>query len=60
MTVLPYIVDGTSENFSRLMLENSRRGPVVVNFRSPRAGPCFVAMPRLIRVASEYGGGCWW
>lgn len=56
MTVLPYIVDGTSENFSRLVLENSRRGPVVVNFWSPRAGPCLVAMPRLIRVASEYGG----
>ena len=56
MTVLPYIVDGTSENFSRLVLENSRRGPVVVNFWSPRAGPCLVAMPRLVRVASEYGG----
>lgn len=56
MTVLPYIVDGTSENFPRLVLENSRRGPVVVNFWSPRAGPCLVAMPRLVRVASEYGG----
>ncbi|MHB8253269.1 MAG: thioredoxin family protein [Acidiferrobacter sp.] len=56
MTVLPYIVDGTAENFPRLVLENSRRGPVVVNFWSPRAGPCLVAMPRLIRVASEYGG----
>lgn len=56
MTVLSYILDGTSENFSRLVLENSRRGPVVVNFWSPRAGPCLVAMPRLVRVASEYGG----
>ena len=56
MTALPYIVDGTAENFPRLVLENSRRGPVVVNFWSPHAGPCLVAMPRLIRVASEYGG----
>lgn len=56
MTVLSYIVDGTSENFPRLVLENSRRGPVVVNFWSPRAGPCLVAMPRLVRVASEYEG----
>lgn len=56
MTVLPYILDGTAESFPRLVLENSRRGPVVVNFWSPRAGPCLVVMPRLIRVASEYGG----
>lgn len=56
MSVLPYIVDGTAENFPRLVLENSRKGPVVVNFWSPKAGPCLVAMPRLVRVASEYGG----
>ncbi|HUW98556.1 MAG TPA: thioredoxin domain-containing protein [Acidiferrobacter sp.] len=56
MTALPYIVDGTAENFPRLVLENSQRGPVVVNFWSPHAGPCLVVMPRLIRVASEYGG----
>ncbi len=56
MGVLPYIVDGSPESFPRLVLENSRRGPVAVNFWSPRAGPCFVAMPRLVRVAGDYGG----
>jgi len=56
MTVLPYIVDGTADNFPRLVLENSRRGPVIVNYWSPKAGPCLVAMPRLVRVAEEYGG----
>lgn len=56
MGVLSYIVDGSAENFSRLVLENSRRGPVAVNFWSPRAGPCLVLMPRLVRVAQEYGG----
>ncbi|WP_298138968.1 thioredoxin domain-containing protein [Acidiferrobacter sp.] len=56
MAVLPYIVDGTAENFSRLVLENSRRGPVAVNFWSPRAGPCLVLMPRLVRIAQEFGG----
>jgi putative thioredoxin len=56
MGVLSYILDGSAENFPRLVLENSRRGPVVVNFWSPRAGPCLVLMPRLVRVAQEYGG----
>lgn len=54
--VLPYVVDGTAENFSRVVLENSRRGPVAVNFWSPRAGPCLVLMPRLVRVTKEFGG----
>lgn len=56
MAVLPYIVDGSAEDFARLVLENSRRGPVAVNFWSPRAGPCLVLMPRLVRVAQDYGG----
>lgn len=56
MAGLPYIVDGTAETFPRLVLENSHRGPVAVNFWSPRAGPCFVIMPRLIRVVQGYGG----
>lgn len=54
--VLPYVVDGTAENFARVVLENSRRGPVAVNFWSPRAGPCLVLMPRLVRIAQEFGG----
>lgn len=54
--VLPYVIDGTAENFSRAVLENSRRGPVAVNFWSPRAGPCLVLMPRLVRIAEEFGG----
>ena len=54
--VLPYVIDGTAENFSRAVLENSRRGPVAVNFWSPRAGPCLVLMPRLVRIVEEFGG----
>ena len=56
MAVLPYVIDGTAENFARVVLENSRRGPVAVNFWSPRAGPCLVLMPRLVRIAQEFGG----
>ncbi len=56
MAILHYVVDGTADNFSRVVLENSRRGPVLVNFWSPHAGPCMVLMPRLVRVLGEYGG----
>lgn len=56
MTILPYVVDATADNFARVVLENSRRGPVLVNFWSPQAGPCMVLMPRLVRVLAEYGG----
>jgi putative thioredoxin len=38
------------------VLENSDRGPVVVFYWSPRAGPCMKLMPRLIRLADEYCG----
>ncbi|MDA8389956.1 MAG: thioredoxin domain-containing protein [Gammaproteobacteria bacterium] len=56
MAILPYVVDGTAENFPRVVLENSRRGPVLVHFWSPQAGPCMVLMPRLVRVLGDYGG----
>lgn len=52
----PYIFDATADNFPRLVLENSARGPVLVNYWSPRAGPCMMLMPRLVRLATEFGG----
>src|SRR5512139_2547329 len=52
----PYVFDATAENFPRLVLENSDKGPVLVNFWSPRAGPCLMLMPRLVRLAQEFGG----
>lgn len=51
-----YIVDATAENFRAVVLENSDRGPVLVNYWSPRAGPCMVLLPRLIRIATEFNG----
>ncbi len=56
MALSPYVFDATAENFNRLVLENSHRGPVLVHFWTPKAGPCFVLMPRLVRLATEYGG----
>jgi putative thioredoxin len=38
------------------VLENSDKGPVQVNYWSPRAGPCLMLMPRLVRLATEFGG----
>ncbi|HEX9625320.1 MAG TPA: tetratricopeptide repeat protein [Acidiferrobacterales bacterium] len=56
MSASPYIFDVGGDDFARLVLENSERGPVLVNYWSPRAGPCMVLMPRLVRLATEYGG----
>lgn len=56
MALSPYVFDASADNFSRLVLENSRRGLVLVHFWTPKAGPCMVLMPRLVKLAAEYGG----
>jgi putative thioredoxin len=56
MALSPYVFDASADNFNRLVLENSHKGPVLVHFWTPKAGPCFVLMPRLVRLATEYGG----
>lgn len=52
----PYVFDASAENFASLVLDNSMRGPVLVHFWSGKAAPCFIVMPRLVRLATEYGG----
>ena len=56
MALSPFVFDATAANFNRLVLENSHRGPVLVHFWTPKAGPCFMLMPRLVKLAGEYGG----
>ncbi len=56
MAELRFVFDATSDNFRTLVLANSEKGPVVVNFWSPRAGPCLMLMPRLLKLAEEFGG----
>ena len=56
MTLSPYVFDASAENFPRLVLENSAKGPVLVNYWSPHAGPCMMLMPRLVRLAAEFSG----
>ncbi|MEW5768792.1 MAG: tetratricopeptide repeat protein [Pseudomonadota bacterium] len=55
-TLSPFVFDATPENFESLVLGNSRKGLVLVHFWFPKAGPCMVLMPRLVRLATEYGG----
>jgi putative thioredoxin len=38
------------------VLGNSERGLVLVHFWSPKAAPCMLLMPRLVRLAGEYAG----
>jgi putative thioredoxin len=56
MALSPYVFDASAENFNRLVLENSHKGPVLVHFWTPKAAPCFILMPRLVKLATEYGG----
>ncbi len=52
----PYIFEGTAENFENLVLENSCKGPVLVNFWSPKAGPCLRLYPLLDKFIHESAG----
>ena len=56
MSLSPFVFDASAENFNRLVLENSHKGPVLVHFWTPKTGPCFMLMPRLIKLATEYNG----
>ena len=49
-------MDATRENFSQLVLGNSEKGPVMVHFWTPKAGPCMLLMPRLVKLTAEYSG----
>lgn len=52
----PYIHAGTTDTFQSLVLDNSHKGPVLVNFWSRKAGPCLRQYPILDKLIYEYGG----
>ena len=51
-----YIFEATRENFPALVLENSRKGLVLVDFWAPWAGPSLRQREMLTELANEYGG----
>ena len=52
----PYIHAANAENFQSLVIENSERGPVLVNFWSKKAGPCLRQYPLLDKLVHDYKG----
>jgi len=52
----PYIIAATSNNFRALVVENSKQGPVLVNFWSSKAGPSPHQYPVLDQVVQHYDG----
>jgi putative thioredoxin len=56
MTDLPQVLEATRENFSQLVLENSRKGLVLVDFWASYAGPSLRQRDLLLRLARAYGG----
>ena len=51
-----YIFEATGSNFEQLVLQNSHRGLVLVDFWSPRAGPSLRQRELLIQLAEALGG----
>ncbi|MFV2059751.1 MAG: tetratricopeptide repeat protein [Gammaproteobacteria bacterium] len=51
-----YIHDGNAENFPQLVIENSKLGPVLLNFWSRTAGPCLRQYPILDKLIHTYDG----
>ncbi len=56
MSTSSIVLDANHENFDALIVGNSMRGLVMAYFWSPRAGPCMMLKPRLVKLAAEYGG----
>lgn len=51
-----HVLNANRDNFAELVLGNSARGLVLVHYWTPTAGPCLRLMPRLVRLAEDYGG----
>jgi putative thioredoxin len=51
-----YIFEASGANFEQLVLQNSRRGLVLVDFWSPRAGPSLRQREMLTQLAESMGG----
>ncbi len=52
----PYIIEATSNNYRPLVIENSKQGPVLVNFWSKKAEPSLRQYPILDQIVQHYDG----
>jgi putative thioredoxin len=52
----PYILAANIDTFKSLVLDNSIKGPVLVNFWSRKAGPCLRQYPILDKLIHHYAG----
>ena len=56
MSQSPYILEANSDNFDSIVVENSRRVPVLVDFWAAWCAPCQMLMPILSKLVQEYEG----
>ncbi|MCW8956347.1 MAG: tetratricopeptide repeat protein [Gammaproteobacteria bacterium] len=50
------ILEATPETFAEIVIGNSMRGPVMVNYWSAKAGPCLKLWPLLEKLVQDYSG----
>lgn len=57
MSESPYVFEVTQHNFATVVVENSQRVPVLVDFWADWCQPCQTLTPLLTKLAQEYRGG---
>lgn len=57
MSESPYVFEVTQHNFAAVVVENSQRVPVLVDFWADWCQPCQTLTPLLSKLAQEYRGG---
>ena len=57
MTDSPYIFEVNQQNFTAVVVENSQRVPVLVDFWADWCQPCKTLTPLLTKLVNEYRGG---